>query len=96
MSSQPDPSNSNSGDQEKQGEIVKQLLAALQSASDRADRLSMFATYFGDPELVNHQAARYRAVTVAQVNAFARERLVHDNRASLLYVPRGDAVEVDV
>ena len=75
--------------------IETEFVAALQSASDRADRLSMFATYFGDPELVNRQASRYRAVTVAQVNAFARERLVHDNRASLLYVPRGDAVEAD-
>jgi zinc protease len=68
--------------------IETDLVAALQSAGDRADRLSMFATYFGDPGLVNVQATRYRAVTVEQVNAFARERLVPANRASLLYVPR--------
>jgi hypothetical protein len=37
---------------------------------------------------VNAQSARYRAVTAARVNAFARERLGADNRASLLYVPR--------
>jgi predicted Zn-dependent peptidase len=48
----------------------------------------MFATYFGDPALVNQQTDRYRAVTVDQVNAFIRERLVPENRASLLYVPR--------
>ena len=64
------------------------LVVALQSAGDRADRLSLFATYFGDPGLVNAQAERYRAVTVERVNAFARERLVPANRASLLYVPR--------
>jgi zinc protease len=68
--------------------IETEMVAALQSASDRADRLSMFATYFGDPELVNQQTDRYRAVTVEQVNAFIRERLVPENRASLLYVPR--------
>jgi predicted Zn-dependent peptidase len=68
--------------------IETELVVALQSASDRADKLSMFATYFGDPRLVNAQADRYRAVTVDQVNAFVRERLVRDNRASLLYVPR--------
>lgn len=73
--------------------IETELVAALQSASDRADKLSMFATYFGDPRLVNRQAERYRAVTAEQVNAFARERLGRDNRASLLYVPREADVE---
>lgn len=73
--------------------IETELVASLQSASDRADKLSMFATYFGDPQLVNHQADRYRAVTVERVNAFVRERLVRENRASLLYVPREVNVE---
>jgi predicted Zn-dependent peptidase len=73
--------------------IETELVASLQSASDRADKLSMFATYFGDPRLVNRQAERYRAVTVEQVNAFARERLGRNNRASLLYVPRDADVE---
>jgi predicted Zn-dependent peptidase len=68
--------------------IETELVVALQSASDRADKLSMFATYFGDPRLVNRQGERYRAVTVEQVNALVRERLGRDNRASLLYVPR--------
>jgi predicted Zn-dependent peptidase len=62
--------------------------AALQEAADRADKLSQFATYFGDPGLINEQVPRYRAVTAAQVSAFAREWLSDDNRASLLYVPR--------
>jgi predicted Zn-dependent peptidase len=47
----------------------------------------MFATYFGDPSLVNEQVERYRAVTPQQVAAFARDRLGDDNRASLMYVP---------
>jgi zinc protease len=73
--------------------IETELIVALQSAGDRADRLSMFTTYFGDPGLVNEQARRYRAVTAAQVSAFVRERLVRDNRASLLYVPRDSDAE---
>jgi predicted Zn-dependent peptidase len=73
--------------------IETELVASLQSASERADKLSMFTTYFGDPQLVNQQANRYRAVSVEQVNAFARERLGRDNRASLLYVPRAADVE---
>ena len=52
------------------------------------DKLSLVATYFGDPSLVNVQGARYRAVTAERVNAFARARLGADDRASLLYVPR--------
>jgi len=59
----------------------------LESSSDRADKLSLFATYFGDPALINEQVDRYARVTAAQVNAFASERLGPNNRASLLYVP---------
>lgn len=70
------------------------FVSALQSAGDRADRLSMFATYFGDPALVNDQIGRYRAVTAEDVTRFARERLGENNRASLLYVPRAE-VEPD-
>jgi len=73
--------------------IETELIVALQSAGARADRLSMFATYFGDPHIVNQQAERYRAVTAERVNAFVRERLVPDNRASLIYVPRDSNVE---
>ena len=68
--------------------IESGFVLAMQSAGERADQLSRFATYFGDPSLVNTQVDRYRAVTVADVNAFARESLGHDNRAFLVYVPR--------
>jgi zinc protease len=68
--------------------IETAFVMSMQSAGERADKLSMFATYFGDPSLVNEQADRHRAVTPERVNAFARERLGPENRASLLYVPR--------
>ena len=68
--------------------IATDFTAQLQQAGDRADKLSMFATYFGRPELVNEQAERHRRVTAADVTRFARERLGPDNRASLLFVPR--------
>ena len=64
------------------------VVAALQSAGERADQLSKFATYLGDPTLVNEQVERHRRVTAADVTRFARERLGPDNRATLLYVPR--------
>jgi predicted Zn-dependent peptidase len=70
--------------------IETDFIAAMQSASERADRLSQFATYFGDPAIVNAQTDRYRAVTADSVNAFARASLGADNRISLVYVPRAN------
>jgi predicted Zn-dependent peptidase len=60
----------------------------MQRAGDRADQLSRFATYFGDPGLVNKQLARYRAVTDDDLRAAAVEHLGANNRASLVYVAR--------
>ena len=71
--------------------IQTDMVTAMQSASERADRISMFATLLGDPALVNEQAARYNEVTTERVNAFVRERLGSDNRAKLIYVPRTQA-----
>jgi predicted Zn-dependent peptidase len=68
--------------------IETDLTASLQSAGERADRLSMFATYFGEPALINVQVDRYRAVTTEQVNEIISERFGENNRASLIYVPR--------
>jgi zinc protease len=68
--------------------IETDLLASLQSAGERADRLSMFATYFKRPELINEQADRYRSVTAQRVNELASERFGKDNRASLIYLPK--------
>ena len=75
--------------------ITTDLMLALQSASDRADKISMYATYLGDPSQVNKQTEYYNAVTAGQVNAFIKERLVRENRASLLYVPRTAAASED-
>ena len=71
--------------------IETDFVTALQSATERADKLSQYATYFGDPQLLNAQIERYRAVTAARVSAFAREWLGADNRASLWYVPHDSA-----
>jgi len=68
--------------------IQTDMVTAMQSASERADRLSMFATLLGDPGLINEQSNRYNEVNAEKVNAFIRERLGPDNRATLLYIPR--------
>ena len=71
--------------------IESAFTLGLQSAADRADQLSRFATYFGDPALANAQVDAYRAVTAERVTAFARTYLGADNRAVLVYVPREGA-----
>jgi predicted Zn-dependent peptidase len=71
--------------------VQTEFVAAMQSAGDRAERLSLFATYFKNPELVNGQVEQYERVTVADVNAFVRERLGEENRASLLFVPKHES-----
>jgi predicted Zn-dependent peptidase len=68
--------------------VQTEFVTAMQSAGERADRLSLFATYFKNPALVNEQVERYQAVSAERVSAFARERLNEGNRASLLYIPR--------
>jgi len=73
--------------------IATELMKALESASERADRISMFATYFGDPSLVNVQVSKYRSVTAARVSEFARRHLAAENRAKLLYVPMEVPIE---
>lgn len=75
--------------------IQTDMITALQSASERADRISMFATLLGDPSLINEQADRYRAVTADRVNAFVQNYLGADNRAKLLYVPRTTVERAD-
>jgi predicted Zn-dependent peptidase len=70
-----------------------ELLVALQSAGERADQLSRYATYLGEPHLLNEQVDRYRAVSEADLRKFAAEWLGGNNRATLSYVSRGALAE---
>ena len=76
--------------------IETEFVSSLQSAGDRADKLSMFATYLGDPSRINTHVDRFRAVTASDVARFARERLGPAHRATLVYVPRSpEGAEVE-
>lgn len=68
--------------------IQTDMTAAMQSASERADRISMFATLLGDPSLINEQSDKYAGVTAGSVTEFMRDKLIPDNRAKLMYIPR--------
>jgi len=64
-------------------------LRALQRVEDRADRLSMYATLFDDPAMINTEIDRIRGVTKDAVREIARKHLGADNRILLTYVPKG-------
>jgi predicted Zn-dependent peptidase len=71
--------------------IASSRLIELQRVDQRADALSMFETLFKDPERINSELERIRAVTADDVRAFAKRFLGDDNRVLLIYVPRSDA-----
>jgi predicted Zn-dependent peptidase len=62
-------------------------LGALQRVDERADRLSMYATLFDDPDLINRMLGRYLAVTAEGIQEAARAVFRPDNRVVLTYVP---------
>ena len=68
-------------------------LCALQQVDERADRLSMYATLFDDPELINHQLQRYLDVTPEQIREAAAAVFRADNRVVLTYVPQEGGAE---
>jgi zinc protease len=64
-------------------------LGALQRVDEKADRLSMYATLFDDPGMVNSILDRYLSTTAAQIQAVCRDVFVPENRYVLTYVPAG-------
>ncbi len=68
--------------------IESSELAALSRMDEVADRLSMYATYFDRPELVNEQLARYLAVDAEAVRDVCAEVFGSGSRAVLTYVPQ--------
>jgi zinc protease len=53
----------------------------------RADMLAQGYTFYRDPNWVNTRLAAFDRVTLADVQALARERMVPANRVTLVFVP---------
>jgi predicted Zn-dependent peptidase len=68
--------------------IESSEMAALSRMEEVADRLSMYATYFDRPELVNEQLGRYLAVDAEAIREVCAQVLDRDARAVITYVPR--------
>jgi predicted Zn-dependent peptidase len=68
--------------------IETEELGGLSRVEERADRLSMYATLFDDPDLINRMLPRYLAITAEQIQAVAAEVFRPDNRVVLTYLPQ--------
>ena len=68
--------------------IESSELSALSRMDEVADRLSMYATYFDRPELVNEQLGRYLAVDAEAVREVCASVFGSEDRATITYVPR--------
>lgn len=66
-------------------------LEELQRVGERADQLSMHATLFDEPDLVNTELNRLRAVDAERLRAFAARFLVPANSATLVYLPEASS-----
>ena len=62
-------------------------LGALQRVEERADRLSMYALLFDDPDLINRQLGRYLDVTAERIREVAGAVFRPDNRVVITYLP---------
>ncbi|MBI3745526.1 MAG: insulinase family protein [Chloroflexi bacterium] len=71
-------------------------LESLQGVAERADRLSMYATLFDDPDLINRMLPRYLAVTPEAIRDACATVFREDNRFVLTYLPVDQAVDGEV
>jgi zinc protease len=67
--------------------IESDELGALGRVEERADRLSMYATLFDDPGLINRMLPRYLAVSADDIRSVASSVFRPDNRVVLTYLP---------
>jgi predicted Zn-dependent peptidase len=67
--------------------IETEELGALSRVEERADRLSMYATLFDDPDLINQMLPRYLAVTAEDIRSVSADVFRADNRVVLTYLP---------
>jgi len=64
-----------------------QVAGAFERIGERADRLSMYACLFDEPERINAETARWEAVDAPRVTDALRASLRADNRVNLTFVP---------
>ena len=67
--------------------VERDELEAFQRVAERADRLSMYATLFDRPRMMNDRLPSLLAVTPEEIREATEAILVPENRVVLSYVP---------
>jgi len=62
-------------------------IGGLQTALGKANALSMYSVFYGDPNRINSLLPRFQAVTTEDLRRVARKYLVRENRAVLVVQP---------
>jgi zinc protease len=79
-------------DLERVGNLyASRMASSLERIGERADRLGMYTCLFDDPDRVNHEVARYRAVDAGRVVDALRASIHAENRVTLTFVPEAAA-----
>jgi zinc protease len=79
-------------DLERVGNLyASRMASSMERIGERADRLGMYTCLFDDPDRVNHEVARYRAVDAGRVIDAMRASVHAENRVTLTYVPEAAA-----
>jgi predicted Zn-dependent peptidase len=68
-----------------------QVAGALERIGERADRLSMYACLFDEPQRINNETSRWEAVDAPRVVEAVRGSLRAGNRVNLTFVPAESA-----
>ncbi|MEO8801043.1 MAG: pitrilysin family protein, partial [Polyangiaceae bacterium] len=71
--------------------FMSHFVMGLQSNFARAQKLAEFEVYWGDADLLNQEAAKYLAVTAADVKAAVAKYLVKEHRSRVEVRPGADS-----
>jgi zinc protease len=73
--------------------VEARSIIGLQQVGERANQLSMYTTFFDEPERINTELDSYRAVTADDIRSFAIDYLHRENRVVLTYLPEEQSEE---
>jgi zinc protease len=72
-------------------QIRARSIQQKQTTLGRANQIGIYSVYFGDPNLINTQEAKYAAVTPAQVQAVAKKFFAPTERTVVTTLPKSAA-----
>ena len=79
--------------QKLQNQIENQFVSGYSSQAGINEALATYHVFYGDANLINTEIERYRAVTPEDIQRVAKEYLVPENRAVLIYLPKEQAAQ---